>query len=159
MKGKLKITMNLAPLKKLQRQSSKAFEKAMQRGAIQFLNWCNTGSKNESRKPPIKWGVLRGSSSAFVGGKLVRIFPQQITPGGKERPTPATSHGAIGLVITWVWNTIYAAKMHEWKGRWGKFTRQDMNAGNKWLEKHLQKDRNDLIKMISLEFGRETRMR
>lgn len=163
MKGSLKLTMNLAPLKRLQKKSPAAFKKAMEKGAIQFLNWANNGSKNESRKPPIRWGVLRGSSSAFVGSKLVQIFSQQITPGGKERPTPATSHEATGLVIIWVWNTNYAKKMHEWgkkaKERWGKFTLQDTDAGRKWLEKHLIKDKKDLMKMISLEFGQETGMR
>jgi len=158
-KAKLKMTMKLAPLKRLQRQSPKIFQKAMEVAAIQFLTWANAGSKLEKRTPPIRWGVLRGSSSAFVGNKLVTTFPINIKSGAPEKPTPATSHAAItALIITWAWNTDYAAKMHEWKGGWGKFTIQAGNAGNKWLEKHLQKDRNDLMKVIGMEFKKEVGM-
>ncbi|GAG70794.1 unnamed protein product, partial [marine sediment metagenome] len=46
-KGGLKMTMKLAPLKKLQRKSPTIFKKAMEKGAIQFLTWANTGSKLE----------------------------------------------------------------------------------------------------------------
>lgn len=156
-KANLKMTMKLAPLKRLQRQSPQKFQKAMEKGAIQFLTWANTGSKLEKRTPPIRWGVLRGSSSAFVGNKLVTTFQQTIKSGAPEKPTPATSHAAItALIITWAWNTNYATKMHEWTGGWGKFTLQAGNAGNKWLEKHLQRDRNDLIKVIGMEFKKET---
>lgn len=157
------MTMKLAPLKKLQRKSPAIFKKAMEKGAIQFLTWANTGSKLEKRTPPIRWGVLRGSSSAFVGNKLVTTFQQSIKSGAPEKPTPATSHAALAaLIITWVWNTNYAWKMHEWgkkpKQKWGKFTLQAGNAGNKWLEKHLQRDRNDLMKVIGLEFKKEVGM-
>ena len=152
MEGSVKMSMNLAPLKKLQRQSPKLFQEAMEKGAIQFLTWANTGSAKESRKPPIRWGVLRGSSSAFVGNKLVQTYPQNIKPGSEESPSPLKSYAGKSLVITWVWNTDYAAKMHEHKGGWGKFTTQDGDAGNKWIEKHLQKDKNDLMEMIAKEF-------
>jgi len=159
MEGRIKMRMDLRPLKGLQRRSPKLFAKAMEKGAIQFLNWANNGSKNESRKPPIRWGVLRGSSSGFVGNKLVQIFKQVIKAGSPERPSPASSGARGGLIITWVWNTNYAKKMHEWGKKagqkWGKFTKQDMDAGNKWLEKHLRRDRDDLMKVIGLEFKRE----
>ncbi|GAG92747.1 unnamed protein product, partial [marine sediment metagenome] len=82
-----------------------------------------------------------------------------IKSGAPERPTPATSHAAItALIITWVWNTDYGVKMHEWTGGWGKFTIQAGNAGNKWLEKHLRRDRNDLMKVIGMEFKKEAGM-
>lgn len=154
--GKVKITTNLAPLKRLMKKSPGAFLKAMEIGAIQFLTWANNGSAREGRKPPIRWGVLRGSSSAFVGSKLVSISHAPILAGATESPTPAQSHAAENTLMTWVWNTDYAAKMHEWKGGWGKFTTQDGDAGNKWIEKHLMKDRNDLMKVIGMEFKRET---
>lgn len=153
MEGSIKMTMNLAPLKGLQKQSPKLFQKAMEKGAIQGLTWMNAGSAKESRKPPIRWGVLRGSSSAFVGNKLITIFPGNIKPGG-ETPSPAKSYSGDSLTITWCWNTDYAAKMHEHRGSWGKFTTQDQDAGNKWLEKHLQKDKDDLMEMIAKEFGK-----
>lgn len=158
MQGNIKMTMKLEPLKRLQKQSPKLFKKALEKGAIQFITWANTGSVAEPRTPPIRWGVLRGSSSAFVGNKLVTIFPQSILPAATEKPTPARSHTADPLTITWAWNTNYAAKMHEWKGGWGKFTQQAGNAGNKWLEKHLRKDRNALLRMIGMEFKKEVGM-
>lgn len=156
--GRVKVSTNLKPLQRLQRQSPTLFAKAMERGAIQFLTWANTGSMNESRTPPIRWGVLRGSSSAFVGNKLVATFPINVDSSAPESPTPAEAGGTAGLVITWAWNTDYAAKMHEWRGGWGKFTIQAGNAGNKWLEKHLRADRDALMKMIAIEFKREAKL-
>lgn len=156
--GKIRLSHNFSALKKLQRESPTAFKKAQKKGAIQFLNWANNGSGNESRKPPIKWGVLRGSSSAFVGSTFVKTFPQIVQSGASEVPTPATSYGGKDLVITWVWNTDYAAKMHETKYNPGPFTRQDGNAGPKWLERHLRRDKQDLMKLITKEFKKETRL-
>jgi len=151
MDGSIKMTMNLAPLARLQKQSPKHFKEAQKRGAIQFLNWANNGSAKSSKKPPIRWGVLRGSSSAFVGGDLVMKFPYVVREG---MVTPAENYSGKDLVITWCWNTDYAAKMHEWTGGWGKFTLQDGNAGNKWIEEHLQADKEDLMKVIGEEFKR-----
>ena len=153
MKPKMHMTFVLPGLKKLQRRSPIAFNKAMQVAGIQFLNWANNGSKNESRKPPIRYGVLRGSSSVFVGSKLVKVQPQSIKEHGIA--TPARNHNGRPDSLTVVWNTDYAKKMHEWKGGWGKFTKQDTDAGNKWLEKHLQKDRKDLVKLVALEVKKE----
>ena len=153
----LKLNMDLKPLKHLQRKSPKAFNEAQKKAAIQFLNWANNGSAKSSRKPPIRWGVLRGSSSAFVGGELVQVFPQLIKPGADEKPTPATSHKAPSTVMTWAWNTTYATRMHEKRGgSWGPFTLQDGDAGAKWLEEHLQKDRDDLMKLIGKFYAEET---
>ena len=149
--GRLAMSVRMEPLRKLQRESPKLFEKAEAKGAIAFLNWCNLGSGKASRKPPIRWGVLRGSSSALVAGKIVFIFPQSIQ-GGNESVTPARSFRAEPFVITWVWNTDYATKMHEWEGGWGKFTLQDTDAGNQWLMMHLQADKDDLMTVIAKEY-------
>ena len=150
--GKLKLRMDLSPIKHLQRQSPRKFEKAMEKGAIAFLNWANLGSAKCTRKPPIKWGVLRGSSSAFVGNKLVFTFPPIGSPGGMEIPTPAISYAGKPFVMTWAWNTEYAKKMHYWEGGWGPTTQRDLDAGNLWLEMHLNKYRDDLMKVIAKEF-------
>lgn len=153
----IKMTMDLSPLKKLQKKSPESFKKAMARGGIQFLTWANTGSASSSKKPPIRFGVLRGSSSAFIGNELIMTYPQNIKPEADEQPTPAkTNDYAKDLTLVFVWNTDYAAKMHEWKGTWGPFTEQDGDAGNKWLEEHLQADREDLMEMIGKEFAKET---
>lgn len=149
------MTIDLSPLQKLAQQSPEHFKKAMERGAIQFLNWANNGSKNTSKKPPIRFGVLRGSSSAFVGNELVRVYPQTVRAGADEQPTPARSHSAPSTTMTFVWNTDYAAKMHEWRGNWGPFTVQDGDAGAKWLEEHLEADKEDLMAVIGEEFKKE----
>jgi len=153
MKTEFKMKFKLPGLKKLQRKSPAAFNKALEKTGLQFLNWCNNGSKNESAKPPIRFGVLRGSSSVFVGSKLVGVQSQNIKEKGQA--TPAKSYNGKPHTMTVVWNTNYAKKMHEWKGNWGKYTLQDMNAGSQWLQKHLNKDRNDLIKMIKNQFKKE----
>ncbi len=146
------LKMSLAPLHNLARKSPAAFKKASKIGALEFLRWTNNGSTGSSKKPPIRWGVLRGSSSAFVGNELVNVFDIPIKSGARERPTPARSHSAPPTTITWVWNTNYAAKMHEHTGGWGKFTLQDGNAGNKWLEEHLRADEKALMEVIKTEF-------
>lgn len=157
MQGNIKITLDLAPLKKLERQSLKAFDKAMEKGAIQFLTWANTGrgGAKSPRKPPIRWGILRGSSSAFVGSRLVQVFDQPIDAAANEQPTPARSHGADPTTMTFVWNTDYASKMHEYKGEGGPVTRRDPNAGGKWLEEHLKADREALMEFIGIMFSKE----
>lgn len=156
--GNIKTSFNFSALKKLQQKSPQAFKKAQIKGAIQFLNWANNGSANESRKPPIRWGVLRGSSSAFVGNHLVQIYPQTIKSGASEFPSPARSCSAADTTITWVWNTEYAARMHETKYILGVYSVQDGNAGPKWLERHLKADKQDLMKMIGMEFKKEIRI-
>ena len=156
MTGALKTRIDLSPIAHLQRQSPQKFARASEQGAIAFLNWCNLGSAKCTRKPPIRWGVLRGSSSAFVGNKLVLIYPQTLIPGGLEIITPATSYTTRPTTITWVWNTEYARKMHEWgqnpNESWGETTKQDIDAGNQWLLMHLQKDKDDLMQVIAKQF-------
>lgn len=139
-------------LKKLQHRTPDMFTNAMSKGGLQGLNWMNNGSRRESRKPPIRFGTLRGSSSVFVGNKLVGVTDISIRSGAPERPTPAKQYNGKPHVLTFVYNTDYATKMHEHEGNWGKFTKQDGDAGNKWLELHLIRDRDDLFNFIELEF-------
>lgn len=152
MKGKLAVRTDLSALLSLQKKSPALFHEAMKIGAIQLLTWCNVGSSKESRKPPIRFGVLRGSSSAFVGNELVQVFPQSIKAGAKESPSPATAHNAKKLTITVVYNTNYAARMHEGQYNPGEVSAQDGDAGNKWVEKHLEADKEILMALIAKEF-------
>ncbi len=154
--GMLKQTIALDGLKYLIDTSNEHFNSAMEKGAIQFLTWSNVGSSGTSRKPPIKFGVLRGSSSAFVGSKLVSIFPQDISVGADKGVTPAKSYkGKNDITATFVWNTDYATKMHEWTGAWGPRTLADGDAGDKWLEMHLKADKEALMKMVNIQFRME----
>lgn len=125
----------LAQLKTLQTSREADLRFALAQVAVQMLTWMNTGSPNEPLKPPIRFGTLRGSGSVFVGKKLIGIAPNE---GGD--PTPATSFQGPDWTITIVYNTSYAAKMHEWKGGWGPYTTQDGSAGAKWIEKHIDAD-------------------
>ena len=157
-----KKVVNLKGLMYLTKNSNKLFDQAMEKAAIQFLTWCNTGSIGSPKKPPIKWGILRGSSSAFVGTKLISVYPQEISPDSEdeEGPTPAKSISGVGIktndtIATFVWNTDYATTMHEWRGGWGPATLRDYDAGNKWLEEHLKADKDALMKMVSIQFKME----
>lgn len=144
-------------LDKLRKQSPKMFNLAQRAGALQFLTWSNTGTGRVSAKPPIKWGVLRGSSSAFVGSFLVKINAQAILSGATERPTPAREYSQSNPnVMTWVWNTAYAAKLHEHAGGWGERTTRDGDAGAGWVTKNLRGNKDDLMKFIAKNF--ENRM-
>lgn len=152
MKGHMDFSKSdMRGLKQLARKSPAEFRKAQEKATIQLLTWMNNGSPGTSAKPPIRFGVLRGSSSAFVGSNKLKDFSITIKPGGKETISPAGSYSAPDNTSIIVYNTDYAAKMHEWEGNWGDFTVQDGDAGNKWIEKHLQADKDLFMKVIGLE--------
>jgi len=132
---KFNIDTMLSKLKEVEKARDEDLRFAMAQVAVQMLTWMNTGSPAEPLKPPIRFGTLRGSGSVFVGSTLIGIAPSE---GGE--PTPATAYSANANIITIVYNTSYAAKMHEWKGGWGKYTLQDGNAGAKWIERHIRAD-------------------
>lgn len=158
----MKVSMDfkkndLKNLERLVRRSPGAFKKAQEKASLQLLTWMNTGSggTSESRKPPIKWGVLRGSSSAFVGNSKVGDFKINVDARSKEQISPATSYSAPDGTTTIVYNTEYAAKMHEWKGGWGEATERDGDSGEKWIERHLQADKDLFMKVIGIEFKKD----
>lgn len=132
---KFSVKPMMAQVAKLEQRRYEDIQFALAQVAIQMMTWMNTGSPAEPLKPPIRFGTLRGSASAFVGKKLIGTAPSE---GGD--PTPAMSYDAEDNVVTVVYNTDYAAKMHEWKGGWGPYTLQDGNAGAKWIEKHIMAD-------------------
>lgn len=144
---------------RLMRTSSASFQKAKEKMGVQMLTWMNAGSPNESATPPIRWGVLRGSSTVFVGGSLVGIYPQKIHTGAGEEITPATSYDGKKEVVTVVWNTNYAYKMHEERGKkWqdlGPFSAQSGNATDKWVEKHLNADKESLYELMATIIRKE----
>jgi len=139
-------------ISKLMKKMPEEMIKALEIAGIQFMTWCNQGSPKQPAKPPIRFGVLRGSSSVFVNSKLISVYNQQIKQGAKDIPTPNKSQRTDKFEIVVGWNTDYASKMHEWTGHWGPFTQQDGDAGNKWAEKHLKSDKEALISMITIDF-------
>ena len=148
----IKIKSNIK-LDKFKNVSKKSMNNALEKGSIQMLTWANNGSPKESATPPIRWGVLRGSSSAFVGDKSTYVFPQDVSQEATEDATPAISYKGNESTITIVYNVNYAFKMHEEKGKsWeqlGPFSEQAKNVSDKWLEKHLAADKDILFEMIA----------
>jgi hypothetical protein len=144
---------------KILKASNIAFEAAEEKAALQFLTWVNAGSPAEPATPPIRWGVLRGSSSVFVKNKFVSAYPEDIKAGANETPDPLRSYNGEKGVITIVYNLDYAFKMHEERGKtWqelGPYSSQSANATDKWLEKHIAADGKILYKMIARLVGTE----
>jgi len=136
-------------LREITKQMSKIIDEAKTIVAIQMLTYMNIGSPNTNAKPPIRWGVLRGSSTAFVGNRLVGTF----SPTADK----ITSYSGSKDEITIVFNTSYAAKMHEWDGGWGKFTLNDTGAGAKWVEKHINADGPLLLSLFAEEVKKRSR--
>lgn len=146
-----------AHLEELRKKSPEAFQKAMERAAIQFLTWANNGSARSFSKPPIRYGVLRASSSAFLGSRFLGAFPQNVDSGSDEHATPAhTGSGEKNpFTATFVWNTEYAARMHEGFYKPGPVTKNDPGAGRKWLENHLKADGEDFYAFVASEAAQE----
>lgn len=137
-------------LKTLRRKSPVAFKKAQEVAGLQMLTWMSDGSTVCPAKPPIDWGTLRGSGSVFVGNDLVGVAAN--APAGS---TPATSWSAAISTTTWIYNTAYAARMHEHEGNWGAKTLADPGAGNKWIEKHLAADKENYLQLLAQVFKKE----
>ena len=125
--------------------------KAKSQAALQFLNWCNEGSPNEPTVPPIKTGNLRGSASVFVGAVLIMNTRQNYGVG-----TPVTNYDAPVNEMTLVYNTDYAARMHEDTWNPGEGSLQSGNVGNKWVERHMSADGAALLEMYALTLKRLT---
>jgi hypothetical protein len=151
----------LLGLKTLSFAFPKAVNRGMKKGADTLLDWMNEGSSKESRTPPVYYGDLIESSSVFVGSDLAGAGgrAQGAKPGaGTLNADPLTNYNGKSFTITVIYNSSYAAKMHEWMGGWGKYTRARKDAGNKWVEKHLQADKDELMKIIGKSIKRELGM-
>lgn len=112
--------------------------------AKQLLNWSNQGSANDSVVPPIDTGNLRSSASVFVGSALVQNTRWEYCEG-----TPLLTHSDTNNVITIIYNTAYAARMHEDTWEPGPGSQQSGDVGNKWLERHLKADGASLLEMYA----------
>lgn len=140
----------------ISKSESKGADKiAKTKTAIQLLNWVVNGSPKEPVVPPIYWGVLRSSGSAFVGSEFVggTNFLPVISPGQvvlnkilREKQTTIT----IGF------NTAYATRMHETNWTPGERSLQSGDVGNKFVERHLKSDKEDLMAFYAAIFKKET---
>lgn len=146
--AELKIKSNFN-FKEFRRVSDKAFDRSLKRGAIQMLDWSANGSSKVQAKPPIRFGVLRASGSAFVSNKLVGTTTGS-NPPSKGAGTPNKSFNGGKRTITIGYNTAYARRQHEDKNQPGPFSKSSGNSdpGNQWLQKHLIGDGSLLMDMI-----------
>lgn len=136
-----------------QDKAAGAHKKAAVALALQLLNWTINGSARVNVTPPIKDGILRGSGSAFVGGEFVGDTKKDYIAG-----TPNTSYGDTNPNdITVGFNTSYAAKLHETNWTPGPASEQAGDVGNKFLEKHIEADGQDLTKLYAAIFKKETK--
>lgn len=141
---------------KLVIQEKNAAEKAAGAVGLQLLNFCANGSPNEPTKPPIDKGYLRGAGSVFVNGKHITSTPPV---NGLGEPLESFSTSVIDneYAVDVIYNTEYAAKLHETEWTPGgvkpsKAAKNNpgivQNVGNKWVEKHLLADGEDLIMLF-----------
>jgi hypothetical protein len=155
MSAELKITEKW-DFRKLEKMNSIIFKKALKKGAIQLLDWSANGSSKVPDKPPTRWGILKGSGSAFVGGELVGTTTGT-NPPNQGTATPNKSYNGKNNFITIGYNTNYAAKQHEMKLNPGDASRAagNSNPGNQWLDKHLKGDGSLLMETIGLMMKNE----
>lgn len=138
-------------------KSRKELRAAMVKGAIQLIDWTANGSPVNEKRPPIRWGILSGSGSAFVGGQFITTTESAGKGGTPNRQLHNTD--ATGKIkITIGYNTEYAAAVHEGLTRSGDemkpgpYSRQagpTRYPGNKWLSSHLQTDGPLLLKVVA----------
>ena len=137
-------------LARLIKISTDVRNRALAKAGLQGLNWMNNGSPKLSLVPPILTGALRGSGSVFVGNKFITA-----TPDNSGEGTPATSYNGKPNTITWIYNTSYAAKIHETKWKPGTVSQTAGDVGNKWVRKHLQADKELLFDFIAQEYRKK----
>jgi hypothetical protein len=131
-------------IKKFKRVSKDQDYKGKVQVGLALLNGVLNGTPKESTVPPIDTGHLRGSGSVFVGNNLVGEAPKFRGQGQPNR-----SHRADKDVVTVGFNANYAIYTHERDFVPGEVSQQSGNVGNKWMEKHLIKDRKDLIALYA----------
>ena len=135
--------------KRLNKAIAVASESALEKTAVQMMDWNVNGSPAVPESPPIRTGFLRGSTSAFVGKKLVGTSGYPVTGGSAA---PATSYNGKNKVITVGFNAAYATKMHEDKSlRPGAFSQQagSSNPGNQWAMRHAKGDAKASAQLIA----------
>lgn len=145
MAGFVIVKNTLSPgMKKYFTIHNRVHKKAAGAMGLQLLNNIVNGSPQESVVPPKKTGHLRASGSAFVGSELVGDTRNQ---GGDGSPN--LSHSDKENIITVGFDTPYAARMHEETWTPGPVSEQSGNVGNKFIEKHLQKDGPELMALYA----------
>jgi hypothetical protein len=111
--------------------------------ALQLLNNCANGSPKEPVVPPIWIGYLRGSGSVFVNDKFISATPAIAGSTPLRNFKVQLKEGQT--IISIIYNTPYAARLHEKKWEPGAKSIKAGNVGNKWIERHLKADAAELM--------------
>lgn len=147
----LKITNTLSKgLKVFNSKSKKVSKIGMKKMGVQLLNNVVNGSPRQSVVPPIDSGLLRGSGSVFLQSELVKTAPKFNGQGA-----PNKSFSGKENEVTVGFDTSYAAKMHERSWSAGRKSAQSGDVGNKFIEKHLRDDGNELFRLYGKILQRE----
>jgi len=134
--------------------------KGRQAVGLQLLNFVVNGSSQEKVVPPIMWGILRGSGSAFVDNKLVGDTKSS-NPDGTPNTEYTSPEGGVSIGF----NTAYAARWHEKQFTPGGVVPSKQaqanpamlaDVGNKYVEKHLKADREVLLGLYADIFKKES---
>ncbi len=144
MGAKLKIR-NTISVGRIKNVSAEAFKSGQLKAAIQMLDWMSSGSMGSQAAPPIRTGVLASSGSAFYKKQNIGVSPD--IAGGKGTPNKSFN----SRNITWGFDTDYAKKLHEEKLNPGPLSKRNPNRqpGNQWLTEHLQKDKDNYMKLVA----------
>lgn len=116
---------------------------------LQLLNNTINGSPQEPVVPPIKKGFLRGSGSVFFEKELLGTSAKFGFSKKNADVRPNESYSGRKNEVTIGFNAPYAKKMHETSWTPGEVSAQSGDVGNKFLEKHLKKDRKELFQLYA----------
>ena len=130
-------------------KSKIGFKKAWGAVGLQLLNNTVNGSPAEPVVPPIMHGYLRGSGSVFIGSELLATSDKFGETNHSGDAKPNTSYSGKDMELTIGFNAPYAARMHEGEWKPGPVSQQSGDVGNKFLEKHLKNDRQELMQLYA----------
>lgn len=116
---------------------------------LQLLNNVVNGSPQEPTVPPILHGFLRASGSVFFESELLGTASKYGYSNKSADVKPNESYNGKKNEVTIGFNAPYATKMHETSWTPGPTSAQSGDVGNKFLEKHLKKDRKELFQLYA----------
>lgn len=127
---------------------------------LQAMNWMINGSSRSNRTPPIKFGVLKGSFSVFVGSLFVGDSSNKFFGGTPLKSGLRTGEKNLASIFI-IANTDYAAKMESELTpagdlQLGPVSRRSPGSGGHYIEGHLKADRNLYVSFYARMFKKET---
>lgn len=126
---------------------------ALRRGLYAAGTVILDAANNNTPKPPIWWGVLRGSASITVNNGL-ETAPIPNNPEGVQIYEPSRD-GMDEYSVRISYNTAYALRLHE-SPNWKPVPKEsapgeEANVGNKWLEIAFQTVQDEAVEALAEE--------